>query len=740
MKTSLHISKGTSCLGALAVVVTAWAQEPDPRPLPPPGSTGNAQNVPHIGGRDANGNPVRLARKTGHVSNYDEAMVREYTLPDPLKMADGRIVDSAEQWLKKRRHEILAWYETHIYGQVPTNAPQVTWRLIDTNADGTQQIDGQLGDDPDGPKMRLTLDLPKDAKAPVPVLLNLSFSSGGQRRPGAEPARFDPRSEVLRRGWAYAQIGYGDIQPDRADRWQEGVIGLTLTDSQKQPASNEWGTISAWAWGASRTIDYLETVDSIDADRIAVTGASRLGKTVLWAAAKDERIDAVFSVVPGEMGASLIRRDWGETLDDMAQNFPWQFAGNLQNWVGKWNELPIDQHMLIALIAPRPVYVNGGVSDQWSDPKGEFLAMVAAAPVYELLGAGGLGTREVPELDRPVISSHLAFHYHSQGHQAVPEDWKLFLDFAEKHYASRLGWELPKGVIEVVLDSDMYNEVDDQFALAFAVRSPQRIRLRAVHAAPFLNHRSSSARDGMEKSYKETFRVLKLLDEPAEGRVFRGSERFLPDRETPVDSAAARHLIELAHESREGRLCVVGLGAASNIASALLLDPGITERIVVVWIGGHPHSWSHARDFNLKQDIAAAQVLFESRVPLIHVPAGEVAASLEVTLPELEEGLKGRSPIADMLYANVDGYYREVKASRNAPRSGAGAWRKVIWDIATIAWLLEPEKLVQTKVVPSPILTDKGEWRLDSDRHPIRVATGLDRDAIFEVLFDRLDD
>ena len=159
---------------------------------------------------------------------------------------------------------------------------------------------------------------------------------------------------MLGRGWGYVSLSYGEIQPDRADRWKEGVIGLTLKDGQTRPAPDEWGTISAWAWGMSRVIDFLETEKSVDAKRIAITGASRLGKTVLWTAAQDERVAAVFSVVPGEMGAALIRRDWGETLDDMAQNFPWQFAGNLQKWVGRWNELPVDQHMLISLARPAP--------------------------------------------------------------------------------------------------------------------------------------------------------------------------------------------------------------------------------------------------------------------------------------------------------------------------------------------------------------------------------------------------
>ena len=410
----------------------------------PAGTSGNADNVQHLGGRDPGGNPVRLAKRSGHVSNYDENKVPAYSLPDPLTTADGRTVRTAEQW-KDRRAEIVTFYEDQIYGRVPSNAPAVTWKVVETDQNGrggvaiTKKIEGTVGSESSagGPKLRVTLHVPKDANRRVPVLLNLSFFSGEVprrfRASNQGGPRFDPVAEVLSHGWAFAQIGYSDIQPDRPNQFERGVIGLTLSKGKRTPDPDQWGTISAWAWGASRVIDYLETDDAIDKTRVAITGASRLGKTVLWAAAKDERISSVFSVVPGAMGAALIRRDWGETLDDMAQNFHWQFAGNLQHWVGKWNELPVDQHMLIALIAPRPVYVNGGLGDQWSDPKGEFLSLVAAGPVYELLGVQGLGTVELPQLDHPIASGSLGFHYHSQGHRAVPEDWKQFLKFADRH-------------------------------------------------------------------------------------------------------------------------------------------------------------------------------------------------------------------------------------------------------------------------------------------------------------------
>jgi (4-O-methyl)-D-glucuronate---lignin esterase len=421
--------------------------------LPPPGTRGNADNVPYIGKSDPKGNPVRLARATRHISNYSEERIPPYTLPDPLVMESGERVASAAKWFQDRRGEILKFYQDEIYGHVPAHTPKVVWRVTETDTSargGTaimKRVVGTMGELPDGPRMNLTVYLPAKATTPVPVLLNLTFAFGAGGRSGKAPTAgqsipsarafgggFDFVGEVLSRDWGYASLGYTDIQPDRADRWSEGVIGLALREGQSKPAPDEWGTISAWAWGISRAIDYLETDQAVNAKQVAITGTSRLGKTVLWAGAQDERVAAVFAVVSGEMGASLIRRDWGETLDDMAQNFPWQFSGNFQKWVGKWNDLPVDQHMLIALCAPRPVYVNGGLSDQWSDPKGEFLSLVAAGPVYRLLGAKDLGVTELPALDEPITSGDLAFHYHSSGHTAVPADWKAFLEFSQRHF------------------------------------------------------------------------------------------------------------------------------------------------------------------------------------------------------------------------------------------------------------------------------------------------------------------
>jgi hypothetical protein len=410
-------------------------------------------------GSDANGNPMRLAIKTGHVSNYDEAKVRPYTLPDPLVLSNGKRVLDATTWLTVRRPEILRLYRTEIYGRVPVTGPHVRWQVTETDPQAREgvavmkKVLGTIGDAPDAPHIRLTVYTPAKVKAAVPMILLLNFG-GGVAPPGATatpgrggtgPPAGDPpvAADIIARGWGYATVGYQDIQPDRANAQTQGVMGVTraspspasrASPAQQLTAPDEWGTISAWAWGVSRILDYFETDTSVDAKQIALQGHSRLGKTVLWASAMDQRIAAVFSSCAGEMGSALARRDWGETVDDMAQNFPYQFAGSFQKWVGRWNEMPVDAHMLIALSAPRPVFITGGTTDQWADPVGEFLAAVAAGPVYRLLGARDLGVEQLPPVDVPLTSGDLGWHYHTGGHAATPADWKAFLEFLGKYF------------------------------------------------------------------------------------------------------------------------------------------------------------------------------------------------------------------------------------------------------------------------------------------------------------------
>ena len=397
--------------------------------------SGTATNTTNLGA-DANGNPLRRATKTGHVSNYDESKVRPYTLPDPLVLANGTRVRGAATWRNQRRQEILRRYEKDIYGRIPADAPSVSWRVDETDAAAREgaairkRIVGQIGSRLDGPRMNLTLYTPSSAKQPVPIILLLNFGGPGKVPPQDPPVAAD----IIARGWGYATVVYQDIQPDRINTFDQGVIGVTLGNGRQPPAPDEWGAIGAWAWGVSRIIDYFETDKSVNAKQVALFGHSRLGKTALWASALDERIAAVYASCSGEMGAALTRRDWGETVDDMTQNFPYWFAGNFQQWAGRWNDMPVDAHMLIALSAPRPVFLTGGTGDQWADPVGMFQAAAAAGPVYRLLGKKDLGTTELPPLDKPLTSGDLGWHYHTGGHAATPEDWKAFVEFVAKYF------------------------------------------------------------------------------------------------------------------------------------------------------------------------------------------------------------------------------------------------------------------------------------------------------------------
>ena len=397
--------------------------------------SGSAASPTNLGS-DANGNPLRRATKTGHVSNYDESKVPPYTLPDPLVMMNGTRVGDAATWRKQRRPEIRRLYEAEIYGHIPASAPKVSWRVEETDPSAREgsairkRVVGQFGTQPDGPRMNLTLYTPSKSKQPVPVILLVNFGGPGKVPPQDPPVA----AEIIGRGWGYATVVYQDIQPDRVNSFDQGVIGVTLRGGQQQPAADEWGAIGAWAWGVSRIIDYFETDKSVNAKQVALFGHSRLGKTALWASALDERIAAVYASCSGEMGAALARRDWGETVDDMTQNFPYWFAGNFQKWAGRWNEMPVDAHMLIALSAPRPVFITGGTGDQWADPVGMFQAAAAAGPVYRLLGKKDLGTTELPPLDKALTSGELGWHYHTGGHAATREDWNAFLEFVHKYF------------------------------------------------------------------------------------------------------------------------------------------------------------------------------------------------------------------------------------------------------------------------------------------------------------------
>jgi purine nucleosidase len=301
-----------------------------------------------------------------------------------------------------------------------------------------------------------------------------------------------------------------------------------------------------------------------------------------------------------------------------------------------------------------------------------------------------------------------------------------FPEISASTRAKRL--EPKEGKIRMVLDTDTYNEIDDQFAVAYALQSKDRLEVEAFYAAPFYNSLSSSPGDGMEKSYQELLKIMDRFQFSSDGFVFKGSTTYLPGNDEPVHSDAAADLVKRAMASADDDpLYVVAIGAITNVASAILLEPRIIEKIVVVWLGGHALHWPDTKEFNLYQDVPAAQVIFDSGVPLVLIPCMGVASHLLTTLSEMEAFVKGKGAVGDYLYETF------LNCSNDH-----FAYSRVIWDISTIAYLIN-ESWVPTEVVSSPILTHEGTWSVDRRRHLIRSAYYVNRDAIFKDLFTKLD-
>ena len=287
--------------------------------------------------------------------------------------------------------------------------------------------------------------------------------------------------------------------------------------------------------------------------------------------------------------------------------------------------------------------------------------------------------------------------------------------------------EPPTSKVRMVLDTDTYNEVDDQFALAYAFLSKEKIELEGIYAAPFHNNRSNGPADGMEKSYEEILRLLKMLGKSPEGFAFRGSDRYLEDVTKPIRSEAALDLVKKAMASSpENPLYVVPVGCITNIASAILIEPKIIENIVVVWLGGNGLNWPHQKEFNLMQDVLAARVVFDSGVPFVVMPCRPVVSHFHTTIPELKYYLEAKNELSDYLYNIVVEY-----------SGGRDAYSKVIWDVIAVAWLVNPG-WIKTNLVHSPVLTDQVTFSVNQSRHFIRMAEELNRDAIFRDLFEKL--
>lgn len=396
-------------------------------------------------------------------ANYDESKVGSYTLPDPLTFNDGKKVTNAREW-ESRRHELLELFAENVYGRTPKPPNQTAFTIFDSdkNALGGKAVRKQVtiffSSNKAGPKEDLLIYIPAGSKRPVPLILALNFSGNQavindpavrlstlwnrtthQREQAKEDSRGSDTGfeveKVLARGYGFATICYQDIEPDFNGGFVHGLRPLFFKKGQTQPAADDWGAIGAWAYGLSRAMDYLEKDKDVDAKRVAVMGHSRLGKTVLWSGAFDQRFAMVISSCPGEGGASLARRNYGETIRSLTDRFGYQFSANYRKYADHEDQLPVDTHELIALIAPHPVYITGAQDDQWADPKGEFLACVAAGPVYRLSGMQDLGTDQMPPLNQPIMHT-IGFHYRDGKHAVTDFDWNQFLVFADMHLRS----------------------------------------------------------------------------------------------------------------------------------------------------------------------------------------------------------------------------------------------------------------------------------------------------------------
>jgi hypothetical protein len=397
--------------------------------------------------------------------NYDEEKAGNPQLPELLTSDKGQKITTAQQWEKEGRPAVLAKFAAHVYGRFPGKPQNMRFKVnsVDNKALGGKAtrklITIYFTNAADAPSMEVLMYLPNQTKAAVPVFIGLNYygnhsthtdpgitlsdrwmrdneaykvsnnrATEGSR--GAQASRW-PVEEMISRGYGVATAYYGDLEPDHEEGWKTGIRTSLQKELNIKP--EEWGAIGAWAWGLSRMMDYLETDKGVNAKQVAITGHSRTGKAALWAAANDQRFAMIISNEAGEGGNSLARRNYGETVERINTAFPHWFSPKYKTYNKQVDQMPVDQHMLLALMAPRPLYVASAEGDQWSDPKGEFLSAKYAQPVYDLYNKKGLGTAQMPLVEQPV-GEHVRYHIRTGKHDITLYDWQQFLTFADTHF------------------------------------------------------------------------------------------------------------------------------------------------------------------------------------------------------------------------------------------------------------------------------------------------------------------
>ena len=392
---------------------------------------------------------------------------QNYKLPELLESNDGKIINNSEDWENIRRPEIVGLFENYVYGEIPDKEIDITYKLlkIDENAlDGKaiqKEIIATFSNGKESLEMNILILLPKNVRKSVPVFLGMNFYGNQTIHPdpnititpsyvknnedflitnnkatessrGVRSHRW-PIERILERGYGVVSIYYGDIDPDFDDDFQNGIHKLFYKDGE-QPKPNEWGSIAAWAYGLSKAMDYLVTDKDIDKNKVAVIGHSRLGKTALWAGAMDKRFAMTISNDSGCGGAALSRRRQGETVKKINSSFPHWFCKNFHSYNDKEEDLPVDQHMLIGLIAPRPVYVASASEDQWADPEGEYLSLYHSGSVYNLFGLEYFGSDTMPDFDESQTIGNMGYHIRSGKHDLTLFDWEKYMDFTDVHF------------------------------------------------------------------------------------------------------------------------------------------------------------------------------------------------------------------------------------------------------------------------------------------------------------------